>query len=170
MRSLPALLFAAALFLAPAAEAQIVLPGGGSGSGGGVSSITTNCPASGPQTGAVTVSGYLSNSRTNSGATDTLVAGDCGGIVQETNAGSVAVSIAAAGSTGFTAPGYWVGIQNAGAGGVVITPASGTINGAGTLTIASGCDVQLVAFASGAYVTMNGAGTCASATAPPFAP
>jgi hypothetical protein len=167
MKSLRALFFSAALFLAPAAQAQIVLPGGGSG-GGGVSSLATNCPASGPQIGAVTVSGYLSNSRTNSGSTDTLVAGDCGGIVQETNAGTVAVSIAAAGSTGFTAPGYWVGINNSGPGSVVVTPASGTINGAATLTVGPGCDTQLVAFSSGAYITMNGAGTCATPTAPGF--
>jgi hypothetical protein len=171
MKSLRALFFSAALFLAPAAQAQIVLPGGGSGGGAsGVSSIATNCPASGPQTGAVTVNGYVSNSRSNSGATDTLVAGDCGGIVQETNAGSVAVSIAAAGSTGFSAPGYLVGINNFGLGSVVVTPASGTINGAATLTVGPGCDTQLVAFSSGAYITMNGAGACATATAPTFSP
>lgn len=154
-----AVLFSIALAVTPA-YAQIVLPGGGSGGGGsGVSSIATNCPIVGAQTGAVTLNGYLSNSRTVSTTSDTLLNTDCGGVVQYTNSGSIAVAIAASGSTGFTAPGYWVGVKNSGSGTVTVTPATGTINGNATLTVSAGADVQILAFGSGTYITMNGAGS-----------
>ena len=139
--------------------ALINATGSGANCGSGVNSVTTDCPVSAPLIGAVTLSGLLSNSRTVSGTTDALLSTDCGGIVQYTNAGSIAVSVAAAASTGFPI-GYWTGIKTSGAGTVTVTPASGTINGAGTLVVSAGCDLQLVSFGSGVYITMNGSGSC----------
>jgi hypothetical protein len=67
--------------------------------------------------------------RTNALTTDTIVAGDRGTIVTETNAGAIAVSIPQAGTTNF-ANNFYVGIRVPTASGTVtITPTAGQIAG-----------------------------------------
>jgi hypothetical protein len=71
------------------------------------------------------------DSLTRSGATDTVLTTDSGYIIHYTNAGSVAVTIPAA-----TTLGVGWGANAQCDNGCVLTPASGTINGAASLTIA----------------------------------
>jgi hypothetical protein len=138
-----------------------VLSGAGSPCGSGGGSGTVNAGTSGqiayyPGTGTI-VSGAnlggnliftgstLATSQAIDAQTGTIFAipsGDAGKLITFNNASSVAASLAAASSTGFTA-GYSFDTQNLGAGPVTITVASGTINGASTLVMAqnTGCTV-----------------------------
>jgi hypothetical protein len=161
-----AALFASlALALSPAV-AQIGPPGGGSG--GGVSSVTTACPASGPATGAVSLSGGVAMDA-QTGTSYTIVAGDCGKLVTLNNASAVAVSLPVAGTTGFAAGFYLGAIQNLGVGAVTITPASCSssnfINGVCTaVTLTKGQSIGLATdgtnwFAQAGLSTASGGGT-----------
>lgn len=115
------------------------VPNGGPASGGGggsgtVTNIATSCGVSG---GPITTTGTISatlTARDNTATTDTLVTGDCGTVVTESNASAVAVGIAQAGTTGF-ATGFYVTVKNKGAGLVTITPTTSTIDGNATVTI-----------------------------------
>lgn len=74
-----------------------------------------------------------------SGATQTIADTDVGRFFSYTNAGGCAVTLPQAGSAGSTFPsqaGFWA--VNNGAGSVVITPTTSTINGASSLTLGSG--------------------------------
>jgi hypothetical protein len=74
-----------------------------------------------------------------SGATQTIADTDVGKFFSYTNAGGCAVTLPQAGSAGPTFPvstGFWA--INNGAGSVVITPTTSTINGAATLTLGTG--------------------------------
>lgn len=80
------------------------------------------------------------NSQT--GTTYTVLSTDAGKLLTFSNAGSIAVTLPQAGTTGF-ATGFSFDAQNTGAGGVTITPTTSTINGSSTLAIAqnTGCTV-----------------------------
>ena len=115
----------------------------------GVTSVTTACPASSSMTGAVTLSGAIA-ARAVSGSTDTLQTTDCGGAVNYTGSG-VATTLAAAGASGYPV-GYQAWISNVSAtGSATLTPSSGTINGASSVTLAAGQSALLWASASNAW-------------------
>lgn len=143
--------------------AGINATGSGAQCGNGVSSITTDCPPSSTLTGAVNLSGLISNSRTVTGTTDPLLSTDCGGLIEYTGSSAVASTIAASGSTGFPL-GYWVTLRNDTTNTVTYTPASGTINGASTYALLSGRDTNLIAFGAGTYITTGSGGTAGSGT------
>lgn len=75
--------------------------------------------------------------RASTGTTDALVTADRGKHVTQSNSSPVAVSLAQAGSAGFTS-GWHCYVENLAAGLVTITPATSTINGAATLKLQTG--------------------------------
>lgn len=104
-----------------------------------VTSVAAGC---GTSTGgsAITTTGTVSSAmtlRSNTAASDTIVAADCGNVVYENRATAVAVSIAQAGTTGFGAGTFFL-VCNINAGVATITPATSTIGGASTLAIQAG--------------------------------
>lgn len=106
---------------------------------GTVTSVAAGCGTStggSPITTTGTVLAALIN-RSNTAATDTLVAGDCGNFVQENRSSAVAVSIAQAGTTGF-ATGYYTTVCNINSGVATITPTTSTIGGASSYALAAG--------------------------------
>jgi hypothetical protein len=125
-----------------------------------VSSVSGSCGITvSPTTGATVASGTVT-ARNNTATTDTLVTGDCGTVVTESNASPVAVAIAQAGTTGF-ASGYYVTVKNKGAGLVTITPTTSTIDGNATLTLKQNQSVDL--YSDGAnYQTLPGRPTNAA--------
>lgn len=76
------------------------------------------------------------------GTTYTVLASDYGQLVTFKNSSSVAVTLSSAGAAGFN-PFNWYA-SNLGTGAVTITPASGTINGASSLTLGFGQSVFIV--------------------------
>lgn len=139
-------LLALALAAAPA-EAQFNY-GGGGGASAGVSSISTACPASGPSTGAVTLTPPAG--RTVSGATDTLATTDCGGTVEYQNATSTAVSLTAAATLGAS---WCANVSvDSGAGNVTVTSAGGNFNTTGSTTL-------VLAAKAGVTICTNAAAT-----------
>lgn len=124
---------ALALFIAPA-SAQIGPP---AVSGASVASVSTTCPATGPSSGAVTLTTGVVPAAI-SGSTDTITAPDCGKLKVYSNATSTAVALSSASSLGAN---FAVTVSAAsGAGAVTITSAGGTfsLNGTTTLTLAAG--------------------------------
>lgn len=82
------------------------------------SQFAANCPqAINPQTGT----------------TYTVVSGDYGKLITFNNAGAIAVTLPQA--TGSFTTGFYIYVQNLGAGAVTITPTTSTINGAATLVV-----------------------------------
>lgn len=75
--------------------------------------------------------------RASTGTTDALVTGDRGKHVTQSNSSAVAVSLAQAGSAGFTLS-WFCYVENINTGLVTITPATSTINGAATLVLQNG--------------------------------
>lgn len=75
--------------------------------------------------------------RTVSTTTDTIVAADCGNLVNYTNAGSVAVTLPQAGTAGFATRAFFQ-FCTQGAGTTTITPTTSTIGGAATKTLTGG--------------------------------
>lgn len=136
------------------------------GSGGGVSSLSTACPVSGPSTGPVLIA--LPPGRTVSGSTDTLAAADCGGVFQYSNTTSTAVTLTAA-ATLYAALGNTQWCANvtvdSGAGPVTITSSGGNFNttGSTTLTLTAKTGVTICTNTTGTGFNV-GAGT------PPFQP
>jgi len=112
--------------------------------GSGVTSLSTSCPASPsqPLSGAVTLAnGVATNARTGSPyvlvvATDAT--NDCANLT--TVADGSAVSLVTA---NYTAGNYFI-VKNIGTADVVITPTSGTINGATSITLLSYQTVTIV--------------------------
>ena len=93
----------------------------------------TDTPSAGAATAEVfSLAGIVP--RANTATTDTIVATDRAGLVTESNASPVAVSIAQSNTTGFTSN-YVMGIQDIAAGAVTVTPATSTIDGGATLVI-----------------------------------
>lgn len=102
-----------------------------------VTSIATGCGVAG---GTITTTGTVTaalGARINTTTSDPIVAGDCGNVVYENSASSVAVSIAQAGTTGFAANTFFM-VCNINAGVATITPTTSTIGGASTLVVNAG--------------------------------
>jgi hypothetical protein len=101
-----------------------------------------------------------------SATTLTVGAGDNGNIIQQSNAGTVAATIAQAGVTaGFPEGGYQTLIQNVGAGTITLTPATSTINGAASITITQNNSLYVFADQAGNYIGVPIAGTTGGAVA-----
>jgi trimeric autotransporter adhesin len=101
----------------------------------GVSQFLIETPSGGAATAlAFSPSGLVPRAATCPSNADALVATDRNGLVTESDASACALSIAAAGGTGF-ASNYAVGVQNINTGAVTLTPTTSTIDGGSSLTI-----------------------------------
>lgn len=123
-------------------HAEQISGGGGGGGGGGVTSFTTTCPASGPSTGAVTIS-FLASVNAQVGTSYTILTTDCNKLITQSNAAASTYTWPASG----TLPQNFVTtIENIGAGTLTINAAAGgSINGASSLTLTQYQSAQLVA-------------------------
>lgn len=148
------------------ALAQVPLPigpvNGGGGGSGGVPSISTTCPASGPTTTAVTLG--QPNGRKVTAATDSIAAGDCGSVIEYSGVTAKSVSLPSA-ATLYAASSnkqWCVNLSNdTGAGTVTVTSAGGNFNttGSTTLTIAAGLGPTICTDSAGAaFVVGTGMG------------
>lgn len=113
--------------------------GSGCGGGGGSGTVTSISAGCGSSTGGspITTTGTILAAitiRANTTTTDTVVAGDCGNLLTESNASSIAVTLPQAGTTGF-ATGTFFEICNKGVGVATITPTTSTIGGASTFVL-----------------------------------
>jgi hypothetical protein len=120
----------------------ITASGGVISSVGGSGTVTSVAAGCGTSTGgsAITTTGTVSASitkRANTTTSDTIVSTDCGNITTESNAGSIAVAIAQAGTTGF-ATGTYFELCNIGVGTATVTPTTSTIGGASTYALPGG--------------------------------
>lgn len=81
--------------------------------------------------------------RNVSSSPDTITSADCGRLVVYNSGSAIAVSIAAASTTGLT-QGCGVFLNNIGAGAVTVTPTTSTINGAATFVLPknTGCYIR----------------------------
>lgn len=156
---------------------------GGSSSGTVGSGTTNQVPyyaASGTTLTAATLGNNLAISggvlggtqliNAQTGTSYAIATTDAGKLVTLSNSSSIAVSLSAATTTGFTA-GFSFDIQNVGVGTATITPATSTINGAATISLAantgctvtsdgtnyqvSACSALVSGGGSGAYNTLN---------------
>lgn len=123
-------------------------PGGAHGSRGGPVGISSISASGGVQTttgSPITASGTIQGAHVinaQTGTTYAIVATDRGAHVTLSNAASIAVSIAQAGTTGFE-NGYFTYLENIGAGAVTLTPTTSTVNGNATLVLTSGMSCVL---------------------------
>jgi hypothetical protein len=101
--------------------------------------------------------GETVNSQT--GTTYTYVNGDAGKLVTHTNASAIAGALPQAGGSGNFAAGWWIDIQNRGAGVLTITPTTSTIDGASTLTVSSGQGARIVSDGTNYFTQRGGAGS-----------
>lgn len=125
---------------------------------GTVTSVATGCGTSG---GTITTTGTIIATETvnvQTGTAYAIVAGDCGKLVTGTNSMAQAYSIAQAGTTGFPA-GWFVDVENRGAGTLTITPATSTIDGAATLALTTNQGVRLTNVGGQYYTALRGTGT-----------
>jgi hypothetical protein len=145
------------------AQAPSGLTGGpGSGGGGGVSNVATGCGLSG---GPITGTGTLVSAETvnaQTGTTYTILTGDCGKLVTFSNGSAVAVTLPQA-SASFPS-GWWMDVQNRGAGTVTITPTTSTIDGAASIALTQNQGVRIVSDGTN-YFTMRGIGGSTPASA-----
>lgn len=110
------------------------VPAGGSGT---VTSVATGCGATG---GTITISGTISAAstlRANTGTTDTIANTDCGNVITESNAASIAVALPVASTSGFGA-GTFFQVCNIGVGVATVTPTTSQIGGASSKAIQGG--------------------------------
>lgn len=111
--------------------------------GGGSGTVTSVDASGGVQTAsgsAITNTGTIRGANVINAQTGTsyaLIATDRGKHVTLSNASSIAVTIAQAGTTGFE-DGWFSLVENIGVGAATITPTTSTINGAATLVLTSG--------------------------------
>lgn len=126
---------------------------------GSVTSIATGCGTSG---GTITATGTIiakEATRLNTSVTDAIVAGDGCNLVTNTNAAAIAGSIAACGSTGFTAGVWFVDIQNRGAGTYTLTPTTpSTVDGAASIDLLTDQGIRLACGSDNQYYTQRGRG------------
>lgn len=115
---------------------------------GGSGTVTSVDASGGVETAsgsAISSSGTVRGAHKVNAQTGTsyaIVAGDRGKHLTLSNAAAIAGTIAQASNTGFE-DGYFVFIENIGAGAFTLTPSSSTINGATTLVLASGMSAVL---------------------------
>lgn len=145
--------------------AQIPNSSGGGGGGGGSGTVTQIDTACGVSGGPITTTGTIQGAavvRANSGTTDTILSSDCGKVVTESNAASVAVTLPQA-TGAFGAPFFYTQV-NLGVGTVTITPTTSTINGAATLVLTTGQSADIVSDGTN-YVAALGKGGSATTDA-----
>jgi hypothetical protein len=162
-RVLPILIFC---FLGSVARPQGLPPFGppmtpiaaGTGGSGGVTSVSTICPASGPSTGAVTIGNGITP-RAATGGTDTLLATDCGGSVKYSYPGAVAITVPQAGTTGFGS-GFFVTVAATSATGTLtFTTSTSTFStGGATFALTAGQSASLSSDGTN-WIVYRGAGT-----------
>lgn len=99
------------------------------------------------------------------GTTYTYLTGDKGKLVTHSNASAIAGTLPQAGAT--FPDGWWVDVQNRGAGTLTITPTTSTVDGAATLVLVAGQGARIVSDGTN-YFTQRGVGVVpdASITAP----
>ncbi len=111
--------------------------------GGGIGTVSSVDASGGVQTtsgSAITATGTIRGAlkiNAQSGTSYAVLAADRGLHVTLSNAGSIAATIAQAGTTGFE-DGYFAFLEAIGAGAVTLTPTTSTVNGATTLVLDSG--------------------------------
>jgi hypothetical protein len=91
-----------------------------------------------------------------SGTTYTYLTSDKAKLVSHANGASIAGTLPEADSPDFPS-GWWMDVQNTGAGTLTITPTTSTIDGAATLVLATGQGVRIASDGSN-YFTMRGMG------------
>jgi hypothetical protein len=89
------------------------------------------------------------------GTTYTYVAGDWGRLVTHTNAAAIAGTLPQASAT--FPHGWWMDVQNRGAGTLTITPTTSTVDGAASLALTTGQGVRIVSDGTN-YFTQRGVG------------
>ena len=122
---------------------------------GTVTSVATGCGMTG---GPITTTGTVASSvavNAQVGTTYTYVAGDCGKLVTHSNAASIAGTLPQAGGS-FPA-GWWMDVQNRGAGTLTITPTTSTIDGAASLSLTQNQGVRVISDGTN-YFTQRGIG------------
>lgn len=117
----------------------------------------TNVVLATPAT-ASAVSDETVNNQT--GTTYTYLTGDKGKLVTHSNGAAIAGTLPQAG--GSFPSGWWMDVQNRGAGTLTITPTTSTIDGAASLALTTGQGVRVVSGGTN-YFTMRGADTSAAA-------
>lgn len=91
------------------------------------------------------------------GTTYTYLSTDRAKLVTHSNASAIAGTLPQAGSAGFE-DGFWMDVQNRGAGTLTITPATSTVDGASSLALTTGQGVRIVSDGTN-WFTMRGAGS-----------
>lgn len=97
------------------------------------------------------------------GITYTYLTGDKGKLVTHSNAAAIAGTLPQAGAS--FPSGWWVDVQNRGAGTLTITPTTSTIDGATSLALTTGQGVRLASDGAN-YFTQRGAAAAAAAQTP----
>jgi hypothetical protein len=115
-------------------------------------SISTTCGVSG---GPITATGTVTGIETVNSQTGTSYAianGDCGKLVSQANGSAIADTIAQAGASSLFVSGWYVDVQNTGAGTITVTPTTSTINGGSTLTLLTGQGVRIISDGSNYFI------------------
>lgn len=141
------------------AQAPLPSPINGSGGAGSITSIAPGCGLSTSPNPIVATGTVLASEvpRLNTSTTDAILTGDCGNLVTNTNVAAIAASIAACGSTGFAA-GWFVEIQNRGAGTYTLTPTTSGVDGAASIDLLTDQGIRLTCGADNQYYTERGRG------------
>ncbi len=95
------------------------------------------------------------------GTTYTYAKGDKGKLVTHTNAAAIAGTLPVASTTG---AGWWMDVQNRGAGVLTITPTTSTIDGAASLVLIAGQGARIVSDGTNYYTQRGAAKTPTPAT------
>ncbi len=122
--------------------------------------LVLSAPGSGRALGQLSqITGSQTRITTNvqSGATYTVAASDCGGLLSLSNSSGVAVSIPQAGASGLKT-GCWVDIQNTGTGAATFSATVSLIDGAAGFSLATNQGLRLVSNGT-AYFTQRGQGS-----------
>jgi hypothetical protein len=115
----------------------------------------------GAQGGTIAVSGTITSVEpvnAQTGTSYTLLTTDLAKLVSFNNSSSIAVTLPSANTTGFKA-GFWFDLTNIGGGPVTLTPISGTINGAASLTVTSSNHGRVVSDGTNWLFAGNGGAT-----------
>lgn len=148
----------ASLVATAVALAQYYPPGGG---GAGTGTVTSVDASGGVQTtsGApIVLNGTIRGAElvnTQTGGTYAILDGDRGKLVSISFATAQATSIAQAGAGGLFLSGWFVDVENTGAGTVTITPATSTIDGAASIALTASQGVRIVSNGTN-YFTQRG--------------
>jgi hypothetical protein len=140
MKRIIAFALAGTMLLGPAWSESLTGPIGGGGGGGGsgtVTSLTATCGLAATPSPITTTGSYGASTTVNpqTGANYPIVSGDCGKLVNLSNASPQIPTIPSGATLG---AGWATEVCNQGAGTQTITPASGTIGGAATYVLAAG--------------------------------